>query len=615
MKTLRRLSIAALLSLLTANVPAPAMATDDPCLTITDNVVTASLNCGSVVIPSTVISIGDNAFKDATSLTDITIPSSVTSIGYRAFFGATNLVSVNFEAGSALQTIGTQAFFGDSKLNSINVPSTVNAIGSGAFYGVTGLTSITIPSNLSSLEYSTFQATGLTSITIPSSVTSIAQSVFEGTKLASVTFEANSNLTTIGGRAFLGINELTTITIPSSVNSIGGQAFDGTKLTSLNFEANSNLTTIGNYAFNNPGSITLITLPNKVTTIGDYAFASAASLTGITIPSSVTSIGYRAFFNASSLATVNFDGNAPGSVGSQAFASVQAGAVANIGYGATGFGVGTWNGLTLQRSTGPALTPTLSSATRTADGYTLQITNYDADYTWAVSVTVGSVTVNSTGEVTVSGLNAGESSTLTITTTRQYYSSGSATDTASALAAPASVPETPTPYSGPLPTGYSDRTPSIGDEVIISGRRMNLVTSCTIDGVTAVMSNQSADSFTIMIPAGLEPGLKDLVMTGPAGKLTAQGALTVQESIPAIINEPLVSSKLNAGSFNGYVAVFAKGHKGKTLAWKIAGKWFKRTITSDYQVFQRKTAEVGLDVDVDLYIDGEKQTTKTARTR
>ena len=177
------------------------------------------------------------------------------------------------------------------------------------------------------------------------------------------------------------------------------------------------------------------------------------------------------------------------------------------------------------------------------------------------------------------------------------------------------TPPTPAPYTGSLPTGYSNTTPSIGDEVVVSGLRLNLVTSLTIDGVTAVMSNQSADSFTIVIPEGVTSGLKDLVMTGPAGKLTAQGALTVQESIPTIINEALVSSKVNAGSFNGYVAVYAKGHKGKTLSWKIAGKWFKTTITSDYQVFQRRTAAVGLDVNVHLYINSEKQTTKTVRTR
>ena len=50
-------------------------------------------------------------------------------------------------------------------------------------------------------------------------------------------------------------------------------------------------------------------------------------------------------------------------------------------------------------------------------------------------------------------------------------------------AAPAPAAPAPAPYTGPLPTNYSDRTPSIGDEVIISGLRLNLVTSLTIDGL------------------------------------------------------------------------------------------------------------------------------------
>jgi hypothetical protein len=171
--------------------------------------------------------------------------------------------------------------------------------------------------------------------------------------------------------------------------------------------------------------------------------------------------------------------------------------------------------------------------------------------------------------------------------------------------------QAPAPYSGALPAKYSDRTPSIGDEVTISGADLDQVTSCTIDGVEVEISSQSSTGLTIVIPEGLEPGLKDLVMVGTFGKITSQGAFTV-EAGPA--KSPVVAEKTNAGSFNGYVAVYAKGHKGKTLSWKIAGKWFKTTITSDFQVFQRKTAAVGLDVEVHLYIDGEKQSTMTVRT-
>jgi hypothetical protein len=79
--------------------------------------------------------------------------------------------------------------------------------------------------------------------------------------------------------------------------------------------------------------------------------------------------------------------------------------------------------------------------------------------------------------------------------------------------------------------------------------------------------------------------------------------------------EGVTNQKVNAGSFNTYVAVYAKGYKGQTLAWKIAGKWFKTILTKDYQVFQRKTIAVGLEVKVDLFIDGERLLAKTVLTR
>lgn len=179
--------------------------------------------------------------------------------------------------------------------------------------------------------------------------------------------------------------------------------------------------------------------------------------------------------------------------------------------------------------------------------------------------------------------------------------------------APAAAPAPVAVYTGPLPTSYSDRTPAVGDEVTISGLRLSTITSCTIDGVSAVISNQSADSFTITIPDGTTTGLKNLVISSSYGILTAQGAFTVTEAAkPAEVVVP--TAKTNAGSFNGHVAVYAKGHKGKTLSWKIAGKWFKTKITSDYQVFQRKTAAIGLNVKVDLYVNGTRELSKTVLT-
>lgn len=74
-----------------------------------------------------------------------------------------------------------------------------------------------------------------------------------------------------------------------------------------------------------------------------------------------------------------------------------------------------------------------------------------------------------------------------------------------------------------------------------------------------------------------------------------------------IKQRPIVStSKLNAGSFNGYVSIYAKGHKGSTLSWRIAGKWFKTIITKDFQVFQRRTSLSGKRVQVELFVNGVK---------
>ena len=73
------------------------------------------------------------------------------------------------------------------------------------------------------------------------------------------------------------------------------------------------------------------------------------------------------------------------------------------------------------------LAPTFGSTSATADGFTVAVSNYDADYTWSVISTAGSVTIDSSGVITVTGLAAGETATVTVTTTREGYEDGTAT--------------------------------------------------------------------------------------------------------------------------------------------------------------------------------------------
>jgi hypothetical protein len=502
----KKLSLIAILTLLgSAFVASPAQGMERrvDCIsdsapsgyfTIVGTMVTGHSNCvGSVTIPADVTSIGSNAFYRATSLASIIIPASVTSIGNSAFASASSLTTVNFEAGSKLETIGYGAFQNANSLASITIPATVTSIGNFAFAGASSLTT--------------------------------------------VTFVASSKLETIGIYSFYGATSITSINIPASVRSIGIRTFSyATSLTTVNFEAGSKLETIGSFAFFK-SSLTSITIPKTVTTITSTSFADSSLLNSVTFEGDEPTVVREPEFESDSLGTspngpkfrsLTFEGDARTLALVEpehgfAFRGVPNG-IAYIGADAEGFGEtgDTWEGLTIVRASG-----------------------------------------------------------------------------------------TPTPYSGALPTNYSDRTPKIGDEVTISGPRLDQVTSCTIDGIEVEISSQSATGLTIVIPEGLEPGLKDLVMVGAFGKLTAQGAFTV-EAKP--IESPNFTEKTNAGSFNGYVAVYAKGHKGKTLSWKIAGKWFKTTITSDFQVFQRKTEAVGLDVEVHLYIDGEKQSAMIVKT-
>lgn len=98
----------------------------------------------------------------------------------------------------------------------------------------------------------------------------------------------------------------------------------------------------------------------------------------------------------------------------------------------------TSSGGTYSTQTGPALTPTFGSNISTTGGFFGSVTNYDANYTWGIYASIGTVTWSSpsgsTRAFTVSGLSAGQSSTVTVTTSRTGYNNGSAQTTGSASA-------------------------------------------------------------------------------------------------------------------------------------------------------------------------------------
>jgi hypothetical protein len=81
----------------------------------------------------------------------------------------------------------------------------------------------------------------------------------------------------------------------------------------------------------------------------------------------------------------------------------------------------------------------------------------------------------------------------------------------------------------------------------------------------------------------------------------------VKDAASAVVAGGLkTGEKVNVGTFNGKIVVYAKGMKGGTITWKIAGKWVKVQVTKDYQLFDRLTAAIGVNVNVDIHRAGVK---------
>jgi hypothetical protein len=77
------------------------------------------------------------------------------------------------------------------------------------------------------------------------------------------------------------------------------------------------------------------------------------------------------------------------------------------------------------------------SSTSSYDGrVTVQVTNYDSAFTYAVTSTAGQASISATGFITVTGLRPDQSVTVTVTTTRTGYASASGSVTSRSQVAP-----------------------------------------------------------------------------------------------------------------------------------------------------------------------------------
>jgi uncharacterized repeat protein (TIGR02543 family) len=135
----------------------------------------------------------------------------------------------------------------------------------------------------------------------------------------------------------------------------------------------------------------------------------------------------------------------------------------------------TTNSFNLVVAAAPGLVPTFATPVSSISGQTdrlsVQITNFDSNYSYSGTSSIGSVTINSSGLVVFSGVSSGQTAVATITTNRTHY-----------LAASASVSAT----LNPIPVIYynsSDLNSFATDSVVrdLSGRLNN---STAINGLS-----------------------------------------------------------------------------------------------------------------------------------
>ena len=92
----------------------------------------------------------------------------------------------------------------------------------------------------------------------------------------------------------------------------------------------------------------------------------------------------------------------------------------------------------------------------------------------------------------------------------------------------------PVKYSGPEFSGLSLKPALAGSSATLEGRKLDQISSVTIGGKAAVLSNATDKSVNIGLPAGLAPGVYDLVVTtANHGKLTHMNAIRIREELPA----------------------------------------------------------------------------------
>jgi hypothetical protein len=232
------------------------------------------------------------------------------------------------------------------------------------------------------------------------------------------------------------------------------------------------------------------------------------------------------------------------------------------------------------RALGAGADLAVSSPLRTLDGYTFTLTNFDNVFTWGATSTAGAVTIGN-GLVTVTGLNAGQSATVTIVAAKvgdrhvQVDVIGAAitTGTSIALSSPTSVKAGFTAKISNFDLGSSygatvsaGQVTINGSTVVVSDLAAGVAAMITITATKAGFTTVSAQLAGVALPASLPvppvvapatdkldrgPKISDTTPPMTPGVDPGIGVVLIgDKTVPATLTSSPVGRTLTSGSLS-----------------------------------------------------------------
>ena len=206
------------------------------------------------------------------------------------------------------------------------------------------------------------------------------------------------------------------------------------------------------------------------------------------------------------------------------------------------------------------LNPTFGSVTRTASGFSVSITNYDPNYTWDTPiVTRGSVaitsTVGATRVLTVTGLLASETSTITQSTSRSNYPNGTNTVTGTAL----NAAYNPT-FDTPTATG-------VGFSVSITNYDANYTWDTPTVSRGSVVVTSTVGAIRVLTVTGLSAGDTATITQTTRRDTYAPGSNTVTSRTLLVISEANVAITAPVTGATPVSSLTSNGQYTTAITW------------------------------------------------